>query len=232
METLFEDGDVIAINKPAGIAVIPGRDETPAQSLRGQLEAARKEKLWVVHRIDRDTSGVLLFARNEKAHRALSMAFEGRDVEKSYLAFTRGVPAPTEGVITTPLHTARKGKMRPALPGEEDSLPSETAYRVRLSVETNLGPVALVEASPKTGRQHQIRVHLKSIGAQLLVDEQYAKCESIAADALGEGSPLVPRLTLHAARITFPHPKGARMTIEAPLPDDLAALERWMSPRP
>lgn len=231
METLFEDGDVIAVNKPAGIAVIPGRDETPAQSLRGMLEAARREKLWVVHRLDRDTSGVVLFARNENAHRALSMAFEGRSVEKTYFAWTRGVPHPLEGVITTPLHTARKSKMRAAHAGEEGALPSETGYVVRYAVETKQGPVALVEAMPKTGRQHQIRVHLRSVNAPLLVDEFYGKCESIGADGLGDGAPAVPRLTLHARRIVFPHPAKGAVVVEAPLPADLTALENWMKDR-
>jgi RluA family pseudouridine synthase len=231
VETLFEDNDVVAINKPAGVAVIPGRDETPEQSLRGMLEAARREKLWVVHRLDRDTSGVVLFARNEKAHRSLSMAFEGRSVEKTYLAWTRGVPNQLSGVISTPLHSARKGKMRPALPNEEGSLSSETGYSVRYAVETAAGPVALVEAAPKTGRQHQIRVHLRSVEAPLLVDEFYGKCESVAAGGLGAGSPEVPRLTLHAAKIMFPHPSKGPVTVEAPLPVDLRALDVWLKAR-
>jgi tRNA pseudouridine32 synthase/23S rRNA pseudouridine746 synthase len=157
------------------------------------------------------------------------MAFEGRTVAKTYLAWTRGVPNPREGVITTPLHSARKNKMRPAAPGEEGALPSETGYRVRYAVETKVGAVALVEASPKTGRQHQIRVHLRSVQAPLLVDEFYGKCESIAAGGLREGSPEVPRLTLHARQIVFPHPTKGLVTVEASLPADLKALDEWLS---
>ncbi len=229
METLYEDAALIAVLKPAGITVIPARNEPPEVCLTKQLEATRRERLWVVHRIDRDTSGVVLFARTAVAHRRLSMAFEGRDVEKRYLAFTHGVPMPEEGTIDLPLHAARKGRMRPALPGEPESLPSSSDYRVLKQRETLLGPVALVEVRPRSGRQHQIRVHLRSKEAPLLVDPLYGKCEQIAADALGTGSPAVPRLTLHAQRITFRHPTdGEERTIDAPLPSDLAALDAWL----
>lgn len=223
MTILYEDPDVLAVAKPAGITVIPGRSETPADALRGRLEQERGEPLWVVHRLDRDTSGVVLFARNEAAHRRLSMAFEAREVEKVYWAWTRGIPSPESGFIDVPLHTARKGRMRPAAPGEEGALPSRTTYRVLES----LGAVARVEARPATGRQHQIRVHLRSVGAPLLVDPLYGGCESIEPGELGSGSPGIRRLTLHAAAITFPHGDGTR-TVEAPLPADLAALQQWM----
>ncbi len=219
MDTLHEDQDVIAVNKPAGIAVIPGRDEKPDQALRGQLESLRGERLWVVHRLDRDTSGVVLFARNEQAHRRLSMAFEGREVSKTYLAWTRGVPQPAEGVITVPLHPARKGKMRPAHEGEAGGLASETAYRVLASREA----IAEVEVSPRTGRQHQIRVHMRAIGAPLLVDPFYGKCESIESGVLGAGSPALPRLTLHAWKLAY-----GELRVIAPLPGDLAALQAWL----
>lgn len=222
MQILYEDSDVLAIAKPAGIAVIPGRDETLEQSLQGRLQEARHERLWVVHRLDRDTSGVVLFARNAAAHRELSMAFERREVSKTYLAWVRGVPPPS-GIITTPLHTARKGKMRPALAGEDGSLPSETEYRVLYSAETLLGPVACVEASPRTGRQHQIRVHLRSIDAPLLVDPFYGKCDVIEAGKLGDGSPEVGRLTLHAARIAW-----GTIGVAGPLPRDLEQLDGWL----
>ncbi len=218
---------MLAVAKPAGIAVIPGRGEVPADALRGRLEHERGELLWVVHRLDRDTSGVVLFARNEDAHRRLSMAFEARDVEKVYWAWTRGIPAPAAGAIDVPLHTARKGRMRPATPGEEGSLASRTAYQVQETRQTVVGAIARVEARPLTGRQHQIRVHLRSAGAPLLVDPLYGRCEALEADALGPGSPAVGRLTLHAAEISFPSGNGA-LTVRAPLPSDLAQLDEWM----
>ena len=227
MTVLYEDSDVIAVAKPSGVAVIPGRDEKPGDALRGQLEAARHEKLWVVHRLDRNTSGVLLFARNAEAHRRLSMAFEAHEVSKVYWAWTKGVPA--EERITIPLKPARKGKMQPARENEPGALPSETRCLVIATANTDLGLIAQVEAMPRTGRQHQIRVHLRAVGSPLLVDPLYARTDQLASGALGHGSPNVARLTLHARALTFPMADGKSRTVEAPLPPDLAALAEWIS---
>jgi RluA family pseudouridine synthase len=229
---LLEDADLVAVAKPAGLTVIPARDEPPADALRQQLEAARSEKLWVVHRLDRDTSGVVLFARNADAHRALSIAFEKRAVRKQYVAWTRGVLSGGAGVVGIALHTARKGKMRPARKGEAESLPSETAWRVTAQTQTDLGPVARVEVEPHTGRQHQIRVHLRFLGTPLLVDPLYGACEAVSAGELGAGSPAITRLSLHASLIAFEHPTTHEaITINAPLADDLAALDAWLFAR-
>jgi tRNA pseudouridine32 synthase/23S rRNA pseudouridine746 synthase len=226
---LYEDDDVVAVSKPPGVTVIPARNEPPEEALQHRLEAERGERLWVVHRLDRDTSGVVLFARNAAAHRALSMAFEARDVQKTYLAWTRSAPPADSGSITTALHTARKGKMRPALPDEPDSLASETAYRVVMRAPTKLGVIACVELEPRTGRQHQIRVHLRSVGAPLLVDPIYGACDAIEPGALGDGSPGIARLTLHAARIEFRGTSGEQRVVDAPLADDLGRLDGWAS---
>lgn len=231
IETLYEDAAVIVVNKPAGIAVIPGRDERPAQSLRGLLEARRGEALWVVHRLDRDTSGAVLFARTAAAHRAASMAFEARAVDKRYVAFVRSERAlERDGTIRVPLHAARKGKMRPAHEGEPDALASETAWSVSASRASRAGVVSEVEARPHTGRQHQIRVHFRWLGAPLLVDALYGQCASRPPASLGEGSPALERLTLHSTRLSLLHPldPSARLEIDAPLPPDLAALARWV----
>ena len=224
---LLEHPRLIAVHKPAGVTVVPARDEPAAASLRHRLEAARGEALWVVHRIDRDTSGVLLFARDAAAHRALSQAFERRTVRKRYLAWTRGAPAASSGVIRTPLHPARKGKMRPAREGEPGALESETRYELAYARETRAGVVCRVRAEPRTGRQHQVRVHLRSIAAPLLVDPLYGGCASLAAGALGAGSPEVPRLTLHASVVEL-DVFGEALHVAAPLPPDLAALEAWL----
>jgi len=118
--------------------------------------------------------------------------------------------------------------MRPAAPGEPDSLPSETDYRVLVACETALGPVACVEARPRTGRQHQLRVHLRAAGAPLLVDPLYGRSEDVTAGQLGEGSPALSRLTLHAAAISFRSPACGDVTVTAPLPADLSALAGWL----
>lgn len=213
---LAETAGWIAADKPPGVTVIPGRGEDPDASLRRRLERQRGERFFVVHRLDRDTSGLVLFARDAVTHRALSIAFEEGRVEKTYLAITRGIPAPREGTIDRALHRARRGKMRPAAPHEADALEARTDYRVLKGWETPDGPVALVELRPRTGRQHQIRVHLRSIDTPLFVDPLYA----------GGGSPPPPgRLTLHAARLFFVDPgTGERIELESPLPCDLVAL--------
>ncbi|MBI5515941.1 MAG: RluA family pseudouridine synthase [Deltaproteobacteria bacterium] len=210
---LFEDPSLLAVDKPSGLVVIPARDEDPGLSLRHQLEGSRGERLWVVHRLDRGTSGVVLFARTAEAHRALCLAFEQHLVRKTYLAYTQGAPSPPEGDLTVALHTARRGKMRPALEGEPGALTSRTGYRVQRRWTTPSGVVARIEASPLTGRQHQVRVHLRWAGAPILGDALYG-----APDAR------IGRLALHAARVELPH-EGATLTLEAPLPADLVALE-------
>lgn len=232
MRLLHEDPRLLAVDKPAGERVIPGREgEAGPPSLRERLERERGERLWVVHRLDVGTSGTLLFARDADAHRQLSLAFEGRAVEKVYLALVAGVPAFAEAAVEVALHEARRGKMRPAAPGEAGARPSRTDLRVLERFAVPGGPeAAWVEARPRTGRHHQIRVHLKAIGHPLVVDPQYgAKGSFVAGDVRLERTPL------HAARIEFPHPDGGRLAIEAPLPPDLeavlAALRAAAAPR-
>lgn len=224
---LWSGAGLLAIDKPPGLPVIPARDGDPAACVRRRLEAALGERLWVVHRLDRDTSGVLLLARNAEAHRAASTAFERHEVRKWYLAFTRGAPEHPSGTLGIPLHHARKGKMRPAAPGEPGALPARTEYDVLRRWSPPAVPVALVEVRPRTGRQHQVRVHLRSAGAPLLVDPLYGGASRVTASDLGlEGDDLlVARLTLHAWRLEFV-PLGGEQTVrvEAPLPADLARL--------
>jgi len=223
---LAETPDLLAIDKPAGIVVVPARDEDPMSSLWRRLETERGERLWAVHRIDRDTSGVVVFARTAASHRRLSMAFEHREVHKTYWLLAGGALPHGEGLIEQPLHPARKGKMRPALPGEPGALPSATAYRVLRAWSPPICPVALVEAHPRTGRHHQIRVHMKWIGAPLLVDRLYTKRDRVLAAGLGgQGdAPVCGRLTLHAARLELPDGGGGRLALEAPMPPDLQAI--------
>jgi RluA family pseudouridine synthase len=235
IETLYEDDAIVAVNKPAGWTVIPARDEPAERCLRAIVESGRGEKLWVCHRIDRDTSGVVLFARTAEAHRVINAAFEARGVQKGYDAFVRSAaPLPQHGSITTPLHSARKGKMRPATAGEEGALPCETVWSKLCERTANGAVVSRLSVRPKTGRQHQIRVHFRSISAPLVVDSLYGGSESREAGALGEESPALGRLTLHASRVSLAHPTDASraVVIEAPLPEDLSALDAWLRAKP
>ena len=212
---LLERADVLVVDKPPGVTVIPARGEPPEACLRAQLEAQRAERLFVVHRLDRDTSGVLVFARNEAAHRTLSMAFAGHEVEKGYLAWVAGALEPETGTIDLPLHEARKGKVRPAAPNEAGARAASTDY----AVEKRWANATRVALRPHTGRRHQIRVHLRSRNAPILFDPLYGKTTFAAFT----GAPTA-RLALHAKRLSVP----GQFEVEAPLPDDLRALETWL----
>ena len=216
---LFEGAGVLAVDKPAGMLVIPGRAEDAAPSLRERLEAELRRKVYVVHRLDRDTSGVVVFALEPQAHRTLSMAFEEGRVRKRYLALVEGrLETPRE--VDAALAPARKGRMRVARPGE-DGKPSQTRVR---PVEV-FASASLVEAEPLTGRTHQIRVHLLSQGHPLLVDHQYGREEPWTERELGgagEGVVLA-RTPLHAARLEWPALPGVEARVlESSLPEDMA----------
>jgi RluA family pseudouridine synthase len=225
---LHEDEDVVAVAKPSGQAVIAARGEPRSLSLQSQVESRLRRRVWVVHRIDRDASGVVLFALNADAHRALSLSFEHRQVVKTYTAFVAGTVAPRGGRVEVPLHAARRGKTRPAVPGEPGALPSVTEYATR--TRWNLIPdgrrfVSLLDVHPLTGRHHQIRVHLHSLGAPILFDPLYGR--GLMPDALAR--PPCARLALHALRIDVPAPRGGRrLVLDAPLAADLAALAGWL----
>lgn len=226
LQLLADNARWLVVNKPSGIAAIPARDEDAALSLRHCLQNQLGCPLWVVHRIDRETSGVMIFARDAEAHRALNLAFQHGRVGKTYLAWTLGVPQPEQGRIDVPLHSARKGKMRPAINGETGALEARTEYSVEQhwSREENL--YARVRCHPRTGRQHQIRVHLRSRECPILRDALYGMATLKAAfDVL----PL-KRLALHAAAIDIPQVlEIAAERVEACLPADLIALEGFLN---
>src|SRR6266702_3415965 len=173
---LFEDAHLVALDKPAGRLVIPGRGP-PERSLREELEE-RFGRLWVVHRLDRGTSGVLVLARTAEAHRALNLAFDRREVEKRYLAIVRGVP-PAAARLDAAIAPARRGRMRPARAGDPRGKAASTVVRLLESYPARealgLPALALVEALPETGRTHQIRVHLAWAGTPLAVDPDYGE---------------------------------------------------------
>ena len=222
---LHEDHDLVAVDKPAGEPVIAARGEPRSACLQKRLESHLRRRLWVVHRIDRDASGVVVFALNADAHRELSLAFEHRQVVKTYAAFVGGSVEPPRGRLEVPLHAARKGKARPALPGEAGAQPATTEYATRKLWTLGATTVSLVEAHPLTGRHHQIRVHLRSAGTPILFDRLYGR--GLMPDALA-GAPC-GRLALHARRIDVPAPRGrGRVVVESPLALDLVALEEWL----
>jgi tRNA pseudouridine32 synthase / 23S rRNA pseudouridine746 synthase len=202
---LFEDADVVAVDKPEGLAAIPERDPE-AGSLLVLLEAQREEKLYVVHRIDKETSGVILFARNAQTHRFLNQQFEARQVEKTYLALVHGVMAEDAVTVDRPLRQYGSGRIAVDL---ERGKPSITDVRVVERAASH----TLVSAHPRTGRRHQIRVHLYDLGHPIVGDPLYGEA-AMQKD--------FPRLMLHAQRITLQLPSGADLTVEAPVPPQFA----------
>jgi len=216
---LWTGAGLVAVDKPAGMAVVPGRSAEAGPPLRERLAAQLGRRVWVVHRLDRDTSGVLLLALDAATHRAASLAFEQGVPEKRYLALVSPAltgPARVEAALVP----ARRSRMRVAGPGEE----GKPAVTELVPVET-FGDVALVEARPLTGRTHQIRVHLRHAGAPLLLDPQYGRPEPVSERRLGGESdaPVLARTPLHASRLVLPAGDGLpAVDVAAPLPADMA----------
>lgn len=209
---------LIAVDKPAGMLVIPGRagEEVEGPCVRDALAKQLGRPVMIVHRIDRDTSGVLLLALDADTHRQASMAFEHGKVKKTYLALVQGVVrAPLD--IDLPLMEARKRKMKVA---PEGVLGKESRTLVR-PIET-FAKATLVACEPLTGRQHQIRVHLMAKGHPLLVDHQYGRRQPLLEKDLGgQGDAVVlDRTPLHAASLEIAE---LNFKAEAPLPPDMTA---------
>ncbi len=204
---IHADDDVLVVDKPAGVATIPGYDRR-APSLLERVAEQVGQRLFVVHRLDGPVSGVLLFARHAAAHRALSMAFEARRVEKTYLALAHGVIEPEHGVIEAPLRKFGSGRMGV---DPRRGKASTTTFRVL----ERIGPYTLVEAHPVTGRRHQLRVHFYHLGHPLVGDPLYGDVDVQSR---------YPRLLLHAHRLQVPLPDGREPTFTAPLPADFRAV--------
>jgi len=214
---LYADADLAAVDKPAGIAA-----QATLTTDRGTLPELVADLLGgpaiLVHRLDRETSGVTLFARTKEAAAALAEAFRTGVPEKSYLALCALPPSPPDGRIDVPLgRDPKRAGLRKVNPRGE---PAATRYRTLRQAPG----AALVEARPETGRTHQIRVHLAHLGASLLGDPRYGGPRRV-------GDLRIPRVMLHAARLALPHPvTGAPMVFEAPVPEDFAAVERALLP--
>jgi RluA family pseudouridine synthase len=190
---VYCDADLLAVNKPEGVAAVPEHARDP-HCLAAHVSALVGFRVLPVHRLDKDVSGLILYACHAASHRFLNLAFEARRVRKTYLALLHGCVQPEDGVIREPLREFGSGRMGVS----PDGKPSETAFRVR----ERFGPYTLVEAEPHTGRRHQLRVHFYHLGHPIVGDLRYGVRTQQAR---------YPRLMLHAAAIEIPHPNGSRL---------------------
>jgi 23S rRNA pseudouridine1911/1915/1917 synthase len=213
LDVVWEDEHLLVVDKPAGIVVHPATGHEAGTLVHGllALDAAggEEDRPGIVHRLDRDTSGLLVVARSDEAHARLQDLIRRREVERRYLALVKGSPRSRTGRIDAPIGRDRADRLRHSL-----DTPTPREAVTRFEVLEVLGPRALLEVTLETGRTHQIRVHLEAIELPVCGDPVYG----IAGD-LG-----LERQFLHAARLGFTHPfTGERVEVESPLPDDLAA---------
>ncbi len=233
LEILFEDRWLAVINKPPGMVVHPAKGHWS-----GTLTAAMQfhfdqlsgvggpTRPGVVHRLDRDTSGVIVIAKDDQVHRRLALQFEERTIEKEYFAIVTGRPDHDRDWIDLPigLHPREREKMA-IRPHDPNSRPARSFYEVL----ERFDGFAAVRIEPRTGRTHQIRVHLQSIGCAVLCDRQYGGRAEITRGELRRQSAdtevILTRQALHARRLRFTHPEtGQPLAVEAPLPADILAV--------
>ena len=222
---IYQDDDLIAINKPAGMLSIPDRKQSEV-SLKDLL-IKEFGSIYTVHRLDKETSGAIVFAKGEESHRQLSQLFENREVAKYYNGLVHGVPYPAEGTISEPIteHHAKNGKMMIGAKGK----PSITDYETLES----FGIYSWMKFRIHTGRTHQIRVHMQHLGSSVVCDDLYGDGQPVYISKLkrhyhlskkeDEEQPILKRLALHSALLEFTL-NDEHFSFEASLPKDLRAL--------
>jgi 23S rRNA pseudouridine1911/1915/1917 synthase len=223
---LLEDDALIAINKPAGLLVLPDRYNTKLHNLYNLLKDTFGS-IYIVHRIDKYTSGVVLFAKSPETHAVLNTAFEGKQVEKKYYTIVMGVPATETGSIDLPIIENSYGDRRMRV-DEKKGKESHTDFRIIERFENYTS----VEARPHTGRMHQIRIHFSAIGLPILADPIYGSGQGFFLSSIkkkyrekGEEKPLISRTALHACSLSLQHPvTGDKIELKVSLPKDMEAV--------
>jgi 23S rRNA pseudouridine1911/1915/1917 synthase len=237
LDILYEDDNLVAVCKPSGLLVTPDRWNPSIPTIQDMLREYLRRKdgghpnIRVVHRIDKDTSGVTLLAKNVQAQSFLSKQFEKSEVSKTYLALVKGIVKKEDGIINFPLmeSTKKPGTMIISQKGKK----SLSVYKVMERFEK----CTFLEVNPLTGRTHQVRVHLLGIGHPLFFDPIYGDSNPLYLSDLkksykkkeGKEKPILNRLSLHAFRLSVLEPaEGKTLVLEAPLPDDLARTLKYM----
>ena len=224
---IFENEDFIAVNKEPGMLTIPDRHDETQLSLY-KLLTQKYGKIFIVHRLDRETSGLILFAKNEETHKYLSQLFEQRKIEKKYLGIVRGSMPAKSGAVNEPIaeHPYHKGEMIISKKGK----PSLTDYEVL----EDYGIYSLVQFDIHSGRTHQIRVHTKSLGHPIICDTVYGDGKPVLLSSFKkkyklsqhdlEERPIINRVGLHSHSLILSDQHKEKHNIEAPLPKDMKAL--------
>ncbi len=239
LDIVYEDDQFLAVNKQAGLIVHPARGHWSGTLINALLYHGQKtagtlstgSDPWrpgIIHRLDRETTGLILIAKTDEAHWRLAGQFERRTIQKTYLAIVHGEPALDNDLIDAPLavhpHVREKYAVR-----RDIGKPAQTVFHVA----RRFGDYALLEMKPKTGRTHQLRVHAQAMNHPMVGDTMYGGREITITDITHRPSartdPLIQRQALHAHRLQFVHPtKFHRMTLEAPPPDDMALLLEYL----
>lgn len=226
LHIVFENEAFVALNKPAGLLSIPDREQSE-KSLKELLQE-KYGTIYTVHRLDKDTSGLIIFAKNEQTHKYFSKLFEERKIEKFYIGIVLGCPAQVNGLIDAPIaeHLTQKGLMTVHRNGK----PSSTSYEV-LEAHKQF---SLVSFQLHTGRTHQIRVHAKNIGHPLACDPLYGDGKPVLLSAIKkkfklskhdlEERPMIERVALHSHRLVFVDEQGNSMDLMAEMPKEFRAL--------
>lgn len=233
-EIIFENEYFVAVNKPAGLLNIP--DRLGQELSLKQLLKDRYGEIYTVHRLDKDTSGIIVFAKDEATHKQLSQSFEGREVEKYYLGLVQGIPFNKQDSVDASImeHPGKTGKMITHVKGKASLTDYEVLESFRL--------YSWMQFRIHTGRTHQIRLHMQHIGHPIVCDELYGDAQPVLLSALKrkfklskaaeEERPLLSRLALHSHRLSF-ELNGERFELEAELPKELRALlqqlRKWSS---
>jgi len=212
IKIIQQDESILVLNKPAGLPVLPDGWEKDAPYLVKMLEE-QFGRIFIIHRLDKITSGLMVFARTAEAHRSLNIQFENREADKTYHAIVEGNPKWDEKITRFPL-LANVGKKHRTVVNDQKGKPSETRFRVLKQYQAS----ALVEAKPMTGRTHQIRVHASALGHPLVGDILYG----------AQQTNTIHRPALHAYSLAFAHPKAKeRIRFTSEYPDDFVnALKR------
>lgn len=229
LDIVLEDDDLLVVNKPAGLVVHPGhgcRSGTLVNALLGRgtplAAAGGRQRPGIVHRLDRETSGVMVVAKTDAAHRALSLSFARREVRKQYTALVWGQPEPSSGTISRRIGRSRTHRTRMSV-----RAPRGREATTHFKTVQCMPGFALLEVEIETGRTHQIRVHMQALNHSVVGDSRYGGrawkglIDPIKRKAVRELS----RIALHATRLSFPHPtRGEQISVGADLPDDFLSL--------